>query len=98
VTRASRTVRIANELGVHLRVAGLLVQLAERYQSAIWIERAGQRANGKSIMSVLTLAAGKGSELTITAEGSDAEAAVKALADLIEAGFAPPQSGKGSAR
>jgi phosphocarrier protein len=63
------------------------VQVAGRFASEVWIERRGTRANGKSIMSVLSLAAGKGSELTITAEGADAEEAAVAVVDLIENDF-----------
>lgn len=84
---ATRTVRIANDLGMHLRAAGALVQVAGRFQSDIWIEHRGARANGKSIMSVLTLAAGKGVEVVITAEGEDADEAANALALLIENRF-----------
>lgn len=85
--RASRRVRIANDLGIHLRAAGVLVQVAGRFQAELWLERSGTRANGKSIMSVLSLAAGRGVELEIVAEGGDAEEAVTAVADLIERGF-----------
>ncbi len=84
---SSRTVRIQNDLGIHLRAAGLLVQVAGGFKSEILIERGQMRANGKSIMSVLSLAASKGVELKITADGVDAEAAVAALCSLIEHGF-----------
>ncbi len=84
---SSRKVRIANDLGVHLRAAGVLVQLASQFESEIWIERAGRRANAKSIMSVLSLAASQGTEIRISAEGADAQEAVDAVADLVERGF-----------
>lgn len=82
-----RTVVIVNDLGVHLRAAGALVQVAGRFRSEVWLERNDMRANGKSIMSVLSLAASKGCELTVSAEGDDAEEAVSALCTLIERGF-----------
>ncbi|MBN1960377.1 MAG: HPr family phosphocarrier protein [Deltaproteobacteria bacterium] len=82
-----RTVLISNDLGIHLRAAGALVQLAGRFRADIWIERNGIKMNCKSIMSVLSLAASKGSEVTISANGEDAEKAVTALCELIEHGF-----------
>jgi phosphocarrier protein len=74
-------------LGIHLRAAGVLVQVAGRFAAEVWVERRGNRANGKSIMSVLSLAAGHGSELEISAEGDDARDAVNAIVDLIENEF-----------
>ncbi len=82
-----RTVCIVNDLGVHLRAAGALVQLAGRFQSDVWIEREDMRVNGKSIMSVLSLAASKGTEVIVSAEGADADQAVAAVCGLIERGF-----------
>jgi phosphocarrier protein HPr len=84
---ATRTVRIVNDLGIHLRAAGLLVQVAGRFRSEVWLERNQMRANGKSIMSVLALAASKGVELKVTADGDDAEDALGAVCGLIERGF-----------
>jgi phosphocarrier protein HPr len=83
----SRTVVIANDLGMHLRAAGALVQLAGRFRSSVWLQRNDIRVNGKSIMSVLTLAAGKGCELTVHVEGEDAEDALSEICGLIERGF-----------
>jgi phosphotransferase system HPr (HPr) family protein len=82
-----RTVLIVNDLGIHLRAAGALVQLAGRFQADIWLEHRELRVNGKSIMSVLSLAAGKGSEVIVSAAGEDAEQAVGAICNLIERGF-----------
>lgn len=87
MTEARRTVRIINELGLHLRAAGALVQLAERFDAEIWLHRGATRINAKSIMSVLSLAAGKGVVLDVVAEGSDAEAAAEAIGQLIAGGF-----------
>jgi phosphotransferase system HPr (HPr) family protein len=76
---------------LHLRAAGVLVQLAGGFKAEITLSREGatasQRANAKSIMSVLALAAGRGTELIIEAEGADAEPAVEALSGLIARGF-----------
>jgi phosphocarrier protein HPr len=82
-----RKVTISNDLGLHLRAAGALVQVASRFACEVWIKRGNADANAKSIMSVLSLAAAKGTELLVVAEGSDANDAVAAVADLIDGGF-----------
>lgn len=87
---ADKKVCIVNDLGLHLRAAGALVQLASRFDSDIVLRRGSSEANAKSIMSVLSLAAGKGVELMLSAQGEDAEVAVQSLSQLIEAGFAHP--------
>ncbi len=73
--------------GLHARPADQFVRLAKRFQSAIEIELDGKLVDGKSIWSILTLAAAEGSELTICASGDDAEEAVEALIELIESDF-----------
>lgn len=85
--RNARTFIIVNTLGLHARAAAQLVQTANRYRSDIHVEKDGVQVNGKSIMGVLTLAAAKGSEIVVSCEGEDAEAAMTALATVIEAGF-----------
>jgi phosphocarrier protein HPr len=85
-----KKVRIQNDLGLHLRAAGALVQVACRFNAEIRLKRGNTEANAKSIMSVLSLAAGKGVELTVIAEGADAQDAVAQVAKLIEGGFTPP--------
>jgi phosphocarrier protein HPr len=87
VPRQERTFVIVNTLGLHARAAAQLVQTANRYRSEIHVEKDGMSVNGKSIMGVLTLAAAKGSQVTVACEGEDAEAAMAALAKLIENGF-----------
>ena len=84
---AHQKVRVVNDLGMHLRAAGALVQLAGKFTADIWLEYRGSRVNGKSIMSVLSLAAAKGSEILVTASGDDAKDAVQAIVDLIGNGF-----------
>ena len=85
--RVIRKVRIVNDLGLHLRAAGVLVQAASQYKADIWLSRDSMEANAKSIMSVLSLAASSGVELELAAQGEDAEEAVVAIADLISGGF-----------
>jgi len=82
-----RTVVIKNTLGLHARPAALFVQLANKFQSEIFVEKKEQKVNGKSIMGIMTLAAGKGQKITITADGNDAEKAVNALEKLLKDKF-----------
>jgi phosphocarrier protein HPr len=84
---ARQLVRVVNDLGMHLRAAGALVQLAGRFRADIFLEYQGSRVNGKSIMSVLSLAASRGSEILVAADGDDAKDAVRAIVELIEHGF-----------
>ena len=87
MARLERTFLIVNTLGLHARAAAQLVQLANRHQCEVHVEKDGQQVNGKSIMGVLTLAAAKGSQIVVAVEGDDAETAMLALAGLIENGF-----------
>ncbi|HPF61536.1 MAG: HPr family phosphocarrier protein [Gemmatimonadetes bacterium] len=82
-----RTVTIRNELGMHARPAAQFVRLASTFGARVEIERDGMAVNGKSIMGVMMLAAECGCELTLRAEGDDAEAAVTALGELVDRGF-----------
>lgn len=82
-----RTFVIVNALGLHARAAAQLVQTANRFRSEIHVEKDGMSVNGKSIMGVLTLAAAKGSSITVSCEGEDAVVAMEALAKVIENGF-----------
>ena len=84
---AEITVVIVNELGMHARAATRFVQLAGQFGCDVFVEKDGQEVNGKSIMGVLMLVASKGSRIKIRAEGADAAQTVKALAELVEAGF-----------
>lgn len=74
---------IVNKLGLHARAAAKLTQVAGGFASEVWLSRNGRRVNAKSIMGVMMLAAGKGSRITIEADGADAEGALAALAQLI---------------
>lgn len=78
-----RQVGVANVLGLHLRVANSFVKLANTFQSEIQVQCKGIIANGKSILSLLSLAAESGSVLALEAQGCDADDAVRALASLI---------------
>jgi phosphocarrier protein len=82
-----RTVRIVNSRGLHARAAAKLVGVAERFSSCINVSRHGQSVPACSIMGLMMLGAGQGSEVTVDAEGWDAKEALEAVAGLIEAGF-----------
>ena len=74
---------IVNKLGLHARASAKLTQVASAYSCEIWLTRNSWRVNAKSIMGVMMLAAGKGSTVTIEAEGADADQALAALLQLI---------------
>jgi phosphocarrier protein HPr len=78
---------IVNKLGLHARASAKLTQLASSFQSDIHLSRNGRRVNAKSIMGVMMLAAGKGSAISIEAEGTDADAALAAIGALIAGKF-----------
>ena len=84
-----RRVKVTNRLGLHARAAARLVRAASAYHSTVRLERADRSASAdaKSILSVLMLAAARGTELRATAEGVDEEEAINAVCDLIADGF-----------
>lgn len=83
----SREITIVNRLGLHARAASKFVALASQFESEISLERPNRTANGKSIMGVMMLAAGRGTALQLHAEGPDAEAALDALERLVVSRF-----------
>ncbi len=90
--QATDTFQVINALGVHARVASMLVLCANRYKSEIRLQREGEdgdapEVNGKSIMGVLMLAAPKGSVIRVRTIGDDAAEALKAIGELFKQGF-----------
>ena len=83
----SRTVTVVNQLGLHARAAAKFVHLATRFESQIRVIRDAKVMDGKSIMGILLLAAARGTAITVEAAGVDEQAAVDALAQLVESGF-----------
>lgn len=77
------TVFIRDELGLHARPAARLAQAAQRFESRITLEYDNATADAKSILDILSLAAGRGASLKLTCSGADAGSAVKALEDLF---------------
>lgn len=88
---AEGTYEIINALGLHARAAALLVKVANRFKSETTIEHQGQKANAKSIMGVLMLAAGQGSKVKLTCKGEDADACLAELVKLINDRFGEGQ-------
>ncbi len=76
-------VLISNKLGLHARASAKLTKLAGTFQSQIFLSRNGRRVNGKSIMGVMMLAAGLGSEVELEVDGPDEQAAMDGLRELI---------------
>lgn len=81
------TITIINKLGLHARAAAKFVSTASAFGCDITVKKGSQIVDGKSIMSVMMLAASKGTELTLTFEGTDAEQAQSALTQLINNRF-----------
>ena len=82
-----RTITITNKLGLHARASAKLTQTASKFQSGVWIARAGRRVNAKSIMGVMMLAAGIGSNVELEVDGPDEGAAAEALEKLFSEKF-----------
>lgn len=82
-----RKVIVQNEVGLHARPAKNLVSELNKYISDVYIEKDGYRINAKSIIGVLTLAAVKGTELMVIAEGEDAEQVLEIVQHMFEEGF-----------
>ncbi|MBA55815.1 MAG: phosphocarrier protein HPr [Pseudomonadales bacterium] len=85
--KLEKSITIINKLGLHARAASKLVGTASRFESQIIINRNGQEADAKSIMSILMLAASQGTELTVTVDGADAEDAWQQIETLINNRF-----------
>ena len=83
----SQEVTVVNRLGMHARAAAKFVHLATRFEARVKVARDGREMDGKSIMGILLLAAARGSTITISADGADEQAAVAALAGLVQSGF-----------
>ena len=82
-----KKVKIVNKAGLHTRPAAIVVKMAAKYKCDFFISRDGMNINGKSIIGVMTLAAEEGSELILSFNGEDEEAAAKEITDYFERGF-----------
>jgi len=83
----TREFEILNQYGIHARPAALLVKAATRFDVEITIEKDGNTVSGASIMGLMTLAAGRGTKLKVTAEGEDWEEALDHIQELFERKF-----------
>ena len=81
------TITISNKLGLHARASAKLTKLAGGFRCEVHLSRAGRRVNAKSIMGVMMLAAGMGTEIAIETDGEDEQAAMDALRALIDDKF-----------
>jgi phosphocarrier protein len=82
-----RTLTICNKRGLHARASAKFVKCAEEFSSEITVSKDGQSVGGTSIMGLMMLAASPGCTIHVSARGPDADAALAALADLVECGF-----------
>ena len=83
----SSVVAVQNSVGLHARPATFFIQRANEFKSSIWVEKDERRVNAKSLLGVLSLGIVKGTSISIIADGSDEEEAVKTLVELIESNF-----------
>lgn len=84
---ARTTANICNTRGLHARASAKFVKLASSFESEIQVTRDGTTVDARSIMGLLMLGAGNGCSIEVTAQGSDADAAIEALADLVARRF-----------
>lgn len=91
-----RTVIVRNAEGLHARPADLLVRLANKFNATIQIGKNSEWVDCKSILSLLTLGAAQGTQLSVSAEGPDAADAIESITTLFEAGFDDPGDSKAS--
>ena len=83
-----KEVIVSNQVGLHARPATFFIQKANEFKSNIWIEKDERKVSAKSLLGVLSLGITRGVNITISAEGPDAEESVNALVNLITSDFA----------
>ena len=83
----TKELTVVNKLGIHARPAAMFVKTANRFACDIFVEKDGEKINGKSIMGLMMLALGPGSKLTLHAKGADAQAAITELEALVKRKF-----------
>ena len=85
--RITKELIVTNKLGIHARPAAMFVRTASKFECDVFVEKDGERVNGKSIMGLMMLAAGPGSKLKVVAIGSDAQQAVNEIEALLKRKF-----------
>src|ERR1700678_997398 len=83
----TKELTVVNKLGIHARPAAMFVKVANRFSCDIFVEKDGEKVNGKSIMGLMMLAAGPGSKLKVHADGQDASQALVEIETLIKRKF-----------
>ena len=86
-TNVKNIVTVQNPQGLHMRPAYMFAETAARFESKIELEKGSVRIDGKSVLSILTLGAAQGTEVSIEATGNDAQNAVDTLSNLVISGF-----------
>ena len=86
-TKIKKELIVVNKLGIHARPAAMFVKIATRFSCDIFVEKDGERVNGKSIMGLMMLAAGPGCKILVEADGNDAPQAVTELEALLKRKF-----------
>ncbi len=79
----SKSVVVLNQVGLHAKTATLFIQKANEFKAAIWVEKDARRVNAKSLLGVLSLGITRGTEIMLSAEGTDEAEALSALTSLI---------------
>lgn len=82
-----KEVMVKNQVGLHARPATFFIQKANEFKSSIWIEKEERRVNAKSLLGILSLGIVGGTTIKVIADGSDEQAAVDALVNLVDSGF-----------
>ena len=83
----TKELTLANKSGIHARPAAMFVKIANRFGCDIFVEKDGEKINGKSIMGLMMLAAGPGSKVTLHVKGVDAQAAIAEIEALVQRKF-----------
>src|SRR3954467_2166882 len=86
-SKFGKELTIQNRLGLHARPSAMFVKVCSRFRCDVWVEKDGERVNGKSIMGLMMLAAGQGSKLSVCCEGADGERALQEIEALITRKF-----------
>jgi len=89
--KTSKTLKVTNSLGLHARAAAKIVELVKQHDSQLYLRKDDQEVDGSSILSILTLACPKGTEIEARAEGKDSERLLRALENLFANKFGEGQ-------
>jgi phosphocarrier protein len=82
-----RELPIVNKRGLHARASAKFVQMVERFNAEVWVTKGGETVGGTSIMGLMMLSAGPGTNITVSAIGPEAQAAIDAITELVASKF-----------